>query len=355
MVALAALGISAGAALLGGLLNYQSSQKARQDTAAEREKIQALIDTLQTPGFSDADFTPEMYKVAAKYVPKEAKLIAEKDPTLVKGDSAEAKQGLAAQKAALSALMAKGQNGQTLETEMLMNQARQQASAENRINEASLRESLARQGAAPGSGQDIQMRMAANAQNAQATAQATQNAALELERQRLAALMQGAQLGGGIRQTEIGMETGNANTINDFNSRVANRANQVEQINVGNANDANKYNVGTEQRIADANVGLQNKAQEDRRNNKWQEYDAAANKVSLRAGQGANRISDIRSNQQDDAGMVSAVAGGVGTIANAASNAYTANEQAKTDAGLRQQKLDMDREYLNMLRNRNNV
>jgi hypothetical protein len=337
---LAGAGIGAVASLAGAYINYLDSEEARKLTAKERAKIENQIQMLQAPNFSPADFTPDMYKVAAKYIPKQAKLIEEVAPTLVKADSADAKSGRAAEKAALSALMQKGQSGKTMETEMLLNQATQAANAQNRMNEASLRESLARQGVSPGSGQELNMRMSENASSASNAAQASQNTALELERQRLQALMQGAQLGGNIRQADVGVETTNADFINQFNNRVANRANQNEQFNVGNINDAEKFNVGNTQRVADANVGLTNQAKADVRNNEWNKYNADVNKTSLLAGQGANKINDIRSDAAAKAGMVSAATGAVSDVANAAGNAYAANEQNAEDRAYRRSMLD---------------
>lgn len=344
------LGAIAAAATVGGaIVNYLSSKDADKLKAAERSKLENALANLQKPDFKPEDFTPDLYKVVSKYVPKEAKLIQEVNPTVVKGDSADAKMGRDAEKAALSALINKGQQGKTLETEMMLNQATQAANAQNRMNEASLRESLARQGAAPGSGTDLAMRMAENAQSANAMAGASQNTAMELERQRLAALMQGAQLGGNIRQADVNMETTNADIINQFNNRVANRANQVEQYNVGTSNDAQKYNVGNEQAVANANVGASNQAKADQRANAWKSADFEANKLGIQTGQSNQRVADNTATQQANAGIVSAGAGAIAQGAQAYGDYSAAQNQAATDSKYRSDLLALERAKLDAL------
>jgi hypothetical protein len=212
-------------------------------------------------------FTPEVYKVVEKYVPKLAPVIREANPTLVK-ETAEGKEGRQAQLDALRRLKSVAAGGVDPLFSGAMAEAAQRSQTEAQSRSQSLLQDFARRGQM-GSGMQLAAQLSGQEQAMSDQASASRAAAMESYRNRLQALRDSAGLGGQISDSDWSRQSQNAGIINAFNQRLSQNAQNQANLNTGIMNDGSKFNINLAQDVADKNVdttnefGWKNKIRDD--------------------------------------------------------------------------------------------
>lgn len=274
----AALGVGI-VALLGGLAQYFNTQKQQGASKERLKQLEQEFNTIKPPGYDVSihdlpddikkkipepqydfsKFTPEQYKVVAKYSPQLAPYIQEANPQLVKY-SETGEKGIAAQKDVLRQLQDQANNqGITPGLQAKMNLANMRGQAEAQSREQSLLQDFQRRGQL-GSGMQFAAELQGGSNAMNNAYQASQNAAIEAERERLSALAQSGALGGQMANQDMSMQERNAAIMNAFNQRTAAAQQQYQNQAANTLNEGQRYNLGQAQEAADRNVGEANAA-----------------------------------------------------------------------------------------------
>ena len=299
----------AGIAAASALAQWLSSEQARKASDKERKKIAEMVDRLQSPTFTQSDFTPEEYKLLDRYVPEVAQNVVEQAPRTVQ-ESAGMQQGRGAQLEALNQLRATAMAERDPALAAMLEQASRRGAVDAQSRQSAIMQDLARRGQLGGSAAVVaQMQGAGDAM--ERSADAGRAAAIEAYRNRQAAMRDSANLGGQIYSQDFTKERANVDIINDFNRRMAERQLAYNQYAAGLRNEAQRYNMGAAQAVADKNVTGRNEARDKYQHARQTMYQNEANKVSLKSGQGQANIEAIQSAAADRNRMIQA-AGDVG-------------------------------------------
>lgn len=286
-MALGAMAVMAGASLLGGLAQYYSAEKARKASQARLNKIEEMFnkikppdydlsitdppelhqqqlalpqfsDPMQAPKFDLSKLEPEDLKVIGKFNPELPALVMEAEPELI--EKTKGMQiGREAQLKALKRLQQVGEGEFDPEYQQQVQEAARAAQGEAQSRQASIMQDFARRGIA-GSGMNLAAQMGATASSMDRAAQANQAAAAQAYRNRLNALMSGAQLGSQIRGEDIDLQARNTAAINAFNQRVSRQRQAYEDQRAQAMNQAQMYNLGVGQSVEQQNVAARNQA-----------------------------------------------------------------------------------------------
>lgn len=281
------IGLMAGTSLLGGLAQNYNAQKARGVSASQLDRIEEIFnrikppeydlsitdppelhaqmlatpkfsDPIQAPKFDLSKLEPEDLQVVGKMNPELPALIMEAEPRLIKKTEGM-KRGREAQLKALQRLQRIGEGEFDPEYQEMVQQAARSAQGEAQSRQASIMQDFARRGIG-GAGLNLAAQLGGAASAMDRTAQANQAAATQAYKNRLNALMSGAQLGSQIGQEDVGLQARNAAIINDFNQRVSRNRQAYESARAATLNTAQQYNLGVGQSVAERNVAARNQA-----------------------------------------------------------------------------------------------
>lgn len=305
-----------GTAVAGAGAQWLNSQEAQKASAAERKKMQALINKLEEPSFDTSKLTPEDYQVVNQFIPEVAADFEEIAPTTIKGKSEAATAGLGAQLSALEKLRNLSDSGDDTQSRLLRSQALRDAAIQSQGEQEAIRQRMARMGQT-GSTNDLITSLLAQQGQSQNAALTSQNAAMDAYNRKLEAMRGAADLGGNIRGTELTMEGNNADIINAYNQRFANARNDYNQYASGLRNDAQLRNLNNAQDISNKNVAQRNDYMQYNQKNAndlaQQAYANSASKLGMNVNQGQGRISDVNQSAQGRAGAISGLQQGVNT------------------------------------------
>jgi len=313
-----ALLAGAGVQLASGISQWFSSRAAQQASDEELQRMQELLEKVQSPDFDINTITPEEFKVVASYTPELVPIIEEKAPQMVKAYSAGAVKGRDAQRSVLDRLMSQSESGTDPMYQLAQNMAARNAAGTAASNRASLTDQFARRGAM-NSGLQFAGNMAAvgDAQTAQALS-GQQSAADQFARQQ-AAMGQAADLGGQMYSQDVDLEKINAGIINSFNQRAAENAMRANEYNAGQRWNAQLANQNLSQNVADKNVTARNVATYDNRDYgnqmKQQQYDNEMNKIGVQSGQSQAAQQSAYNNAALRNQGISAIGQGIGGAA----------------------------------------
>jgi len=297
-----------GIAAAGALANYISSEKGRRMQTDERNRLEALIDKLQSPNFDTSMIEPPDLRILETYTPEIAPMVYENAPELVTADSQRAIQGKSAQDAALAQFQSMGRGEDPL-SDMMIVKALNDAIENSGAQQDAILKNMARQGISPGSSAYGQLQFQTAGQSQKNMFDSALQAAIAGQQRRQQAIGQSAQLGGNILGFETDLEKLNDSTINDLNRRntearrgfLTNRANTL--------NSAQKFNQGERQRIYETTAmntyGAQQRAQDLRNKQVAANYDTETNKLSFKTGH--SRFGDIAGATQDRSNMIQGV------------------------------------------------
>jgi len=238
---------------------YDLSISAPPKLHEERLQSPKFSGKLDHTNYEMSKLKPEEYKVIGKYSPEIPKFIKEEAPKLIE-QSEGMKKGREAQMNALRRLTEVGSGEFDPQYQEMVSKASRAAQNEAQSRGASLIQDFARRGQG-GSGISLAAQIGSNAKSMDSIAEANQSAASESYRNRLNALVSGAELGGRISGEDIELQQRNNDLINSFNQRMASGRQRWENDQAGALNEAQRYNLGVGQRISDTNVGNRNEAE----------------------------------------------------------------------------------------------
>lgn len=273
--------VVAGVAMaVSALMQYYNSEKARGATKEQLAKIEAMFNKIKPPNFDIAvyddpklasqipaaayDFskiTPEEYKLVQNISPESAPYVAERAPQVAQVSQA-AQQGRTAQLEALQRYksIAAGENDPQFQ--QLIMQASRKARGDAGSQRASILDSFARRGIS-GGGAELASLQNSGVDDMQREAVSGEAAASDAYRNRLEALSKGAQLGGQVRESEMGEAKDAASVVNDYNQRTAKRYQDWQNARADSIYQARVAQETAKQRISDANVANKNKYASD--------------------------------------------------------------------------------------------
>lgn len=253
------IGASAGAGVVGGVLNYQEAQKARKERGAMLDRLDAIANAIKNPKFDTKFIRPEDYAAAKIYKPELAAYIEEKAPQLVKAESEGAVQGRSAQMDALNRLRSLSMTGEDTQSQLLREKALNAVAQQNAAQQGAIRDRFAQQGRGGSANEYVAALLAQQGAN-QNAAQTGQQSAMDAYNTRLQAVRDSANLGGNIRQQDVDLESKNAQTLNDWNRRMASSYQDNLNSRAASMNQGNLFNIENRQKIGQANVAQRNAA-----------------------------------------------------------------------------------------------
>jgi hypothetical protein len=244
----------AAVSVIGGIMGQRAQAKSDAEKKKLLEQAKAEYDNIQDPEAKAVAY--EELKSAGMMVPELEKEIQIPDTAMIGIQSDPLLKQ--AQMDALSQLQNLGKSGGLDEADKAnLERARQNFASESASQQAGVAESMARRGMSSGGLELAQRQMAAqNAANQMGNTEAQIQG--EARRRALDAIMQGGQLGGQMRNQEMGEKERQAAAIDRINEFRATNAIGAEQRRVSAANAAQAANLANAQRIADANVGFKN-------------------------------------------------------------------------------------------------
>ena len=331
----AAIGASAGATLGSALGDWLISDDANNATAAERKRIQDIVENLKDPTYDISKITPQDYKVVGKFVPQAIPTIEEANPKII-SQTKDMQEGRSAQMDAIRYMRGIAASGQDPIAEMDRLKGARQSAMEANTQNQNIAAGMQRRGIGDSAMQmGLQGQQAGNA--AYNTAMSGEQAARDALSRRMGASQEAAGIGAQVQSQDQSLEAQNANIINGFNQRMSERRQQLANINTGNINQANANDLANQQSIANMNTQQTNQAainQQAKENAaKQQEYQNAISKIGLQSGQSQGAIKDIQNAAEGNQAIVTGVGQGISTLAN---TVYSANTKPKKS----QQQLD---------------
>lgn len=271
-----------GAPILGGLLGAGlSSGDRRRAIEAQKAALQQFLD-LKIPDPAEQQLVLQEYEQTGRLDPRleEALTLGESEFENIRLDP-RLKESRMRALGELENLGLSG--GMTLTDRANIEQALNESLARGRGQQESIMQRAAQQGVS-GSGLSLAaQRDAAQAAQAQASAQQLQTLGSARDRA-LQAIIGGGELAGQMQQFEYGMGADRAkaaDAISAFNLR--NRQ-DVNRRNVASQNAAQQYNLGLQQRLAEQNVGLRNQQQQHNKALLQQRYQNELAKAQGAAG-----------------------------------------------------------------------
>lgn len=260
--------IAAGAALIGVVGQAFVNAKTSKASSSELNRLRRLQEQIEQPNFDVSEITPEDLEVVYNYEPEAIQIIEEAAPQLIE-KSQLAQQGTDAQLSALERFGQLAETGEDAQTLAERGAARREA--EEGFSRASeVRDAQSqRRGLGLGSGAQMALSQADQSSLAQQQQVANEQAAADAALRRMQASQMQAGLGGALTNQEINLAGQNANFINSYNARAADRAQGVESQNVGARNQASQQQALLTNQAQQENTRQRNQAaqaQQDRQN-----------------------------------------------------------------------------------------
>jgi len=268
---IAAAAITAASAIAQG---YQAEQ-ARGANAKRLKELRALFESIVPPeydisinsppeylkqqlGSANLDFsrlTPEQFKVVGQYSPEAAQYVAEQNPTLLKGSSAQ-KEGRQAQIDALRQMQSVAK-GESPELSIALQRARDSSQASAQSRQQSIIDDAQRRGMG-GSGLSLAAQLQGAGDAMSTGAGLSQQAAIEAYRNKLNAMQQTGVMGRQLASDELGMEQANTDIINSFNQRTSRQYQDYLSQRAQMQNQAQLTNLNMQQDVSNRNTALNN-------------------------------------------------------------------------------------------------
>jgi len=326
-------------AAAAAIASWLSSEQGRKASAAERAKMQTMLNNIKDPNFDTKDIDFPTFQVLQRYVPQVSDYVQEVDPSFVEL-SAQAQEGRGAQQEALRRLMEAGSAEGDIRSNIAVNQANREAAISNQGMQGQILEGMRRRGTG-GSGLELAAQLQAQQSAGDRGAVNAQNAASEGYKNRLNALMQSGELGGRLKNEELSQAEKNANIINSFNQRNAANRNDYNRYSDDASNTAQRFNIGEGQRVYEKNLGGRYDAakynQAAQNQTAQQVFQNQMSKITGQQAQSAMNQQGISQNTQDRQNQIQG-AGNMGS-------AYQQNQQDERRYQNEQTQRTADRQF----------
>lgn len=282
------------------LIQYINSEEGRRLQKEERQRLETLIDKLQSPRFDTAMLSPPELRVLETYTPEVAEMVYEASPELTLGDSDRAQDGKAAEDSALNRFQ-EIVSGRDPNADVAVIKALNDAIEASGRNRDTVLRDMARQGINPSSSEYAQLQFGAANNSQKNMFDTSLNAALAGQARRDRALGDSANLGGKIAGYETDLERLNDSTVNQLNQRNTQARRQYLTNRANVFNQAQQKNIDQRQNIYETNANSLFEAQKRRQDasNKQTEanYRTETDKIQFKTGN--SRMGDIASASQD--------------------------------------------------------
>jgi hypothetical protein len=260
-----------GPQVVSGGLQWWESKQAREYAEEKERELQAALNKIGIPEARPEYFTPEVYAWLENYNPEVAAYVRERDPNMVKMQSAEAQRAKNAEQQVLQSMLDRSREGTDVMAEIQRARGMREAAGTMASQSATLQQQLQRQGQQGGLaayGAALQQQQGAGQQ----AALAGEQAALSGLQERGRALTEAGGLSGRQLNRELDIERGNVNAINAFNQRLA--QSQQDQANLAAEirNQGNMFNIRGRQTTADKNVASKASARDRQMDFDQQQY-----------------------------------------------------------------------------------
>ena len=324
--ATAALVTSVAAPVIGGIIGSMNSASDRE--AAQRASAAAFaeIEKIGAPPDQSKAIILKHFKQAGLYTPQLEQQI---DVGISKASQIQENPALKdTQMQALNLIKERAAGGLNAQDRANLNNIRNQAAIDQQGKLESIRQNMAARGLS-GSGAELAQQLGAAQSAGSEEAAGSDRMAAQAQQAALQAAMQSGQLGGQIRSQDFDVEKAKADAADRFKMFDVQNSVARQQRNVGSGNQGQLYNLGEEQRLSDANTGMDNSEKMRQNAAQRQYWQDQANLASMKANARTGQANQLQGQANSTAQQWAGIGGGVGGVAGSLLN-YMGN-QKKTD------------------------
>lgn len=312
--------LAVGGAVAGGLAGMMAGNQDRAAAEANAAKAREIIGAVQVPELKQ--WLLQQYSSAGQFTPEMMNALS-LDPSAQGAISTNPleRQKLVSQ---IDRLISQSKSGNTPEDQAAYDLATRNSLGANNSMQQSIVQNMQQRGAG-GSGVELAARLSGEQQNADALQKAHLEEASKQNALRLTALTASAGQLSNLRGADYQQALNLANANDRTRDMKYQDAQGVRNANNETVNGAQKFNLANRQRIADANVDVNNKQQQYNTSTLPQaQYNMDMNKAQAQAGSYNNAATQQYQQAGQTAGMWSGIGQGVGTILAANSKPATA-------------------------------
>lgn len=310
--------------VLGGIIGNVAAKKDREAAQAALARGFQELDALGLPPDLSKRIVYEKFMQQGLLTPEleEDIELGASQVSLIQED-----QGLKdIEMQALNEIMQRGKVGLSAEDRLALNQIRQETQRDAEAKRQQIISDFAARGQGGSGAELIAALSAGQAATEQASMESDRVAAMAAQNA-LNAISQGGQLAGSIQQGQFGRDLARAEGADQFSMADFNAANARQRANIDRQNVAQQYNLGEQQRIADANIQMENAERLRMEQAKRDFYNDRLQKASAYTGAGANVAQGYQSEAQRKAGMWSGIGSALGQGAMGYANMQNTNQQ----------------------------
>ncbi len=309
---------SAAAPVIGGLMGNMAAGK---DKAAQRQAMQQALAELNKlgapPDVSKALILQEFQRQGI-YTPELEQDLNASIPASEVGKLTEDTSLRDAQKSALASLQSRAKVGLSAEDRAALNQVRSETQRDANANRQALLQKFAAMGQG-GGGQSFAAQLQANQAAADQASSGSDTLMAQAQQRALQALTNSGNMASDIRGQDFGVNQARASALDERNRFLAENSIGRQQRNVGALNNAQQANLSEQQRVADANVAMQN-AEKARQAEAQRQYfqdkqNLASAKGNVLTGQANNYAQQAQNTAQSYANMGTAAGTALGAFA----------------------------------------
>lgn len=301
-----------GSALVGGIMGANSASKGRKQAAAAAAAAYAELQKIGLPPDLSREIILKQFQSEGILTPE-----LEQDINIQASQLGQIKEDPALRGAQMEALNTLGQvsrSGLRAEDRAAFNELRARTQQDSEAKRQQILQQMQSQGmGSSGANLMAQLQSAQSADDQQSAG--ADRLAAEASRRALDAVSQRAQLAGGVRTQDFGVNEARARALDDRNQFLYANSASRQSANVAAQNQAAAANLQNKQRIADINTGQTNtesQRQNDAKRDYWQDnLSLAQSKAAALNNQGqiAQQAGQAKANMYS--GLASAVGQGI--------------------------------------------
>lgn len=308
---------SVAAPVIGGLMGNMAASKDKAAQKAAMQRAIAELNKLGSPPDVSKALVLQEFQRAGIYTPELEQDLSDSFAESQMGKLTEDTGLREAQKSALASLQDRAKVGLSAEDRASLNQVRAEVQRDANANRQALLQKFAAMGQG-GGGQSFAAQLQASQAAADQGSAASDTLMAQAQQRALQALTESSNLAGNIRSQDFGVSSAKASALDERNRFLAENSIGRQQRNVAGLNQAQQLNLSEQQRIADANVAMQN-AEKARQADAARQYfqdkqSLAQAKANAQVGQATQLGQQAANTAASYTGMGSAVGTGLGAF-----------------------------------------
>lgn len=240
----------------GVIANIQSKKDKASQKAAMKDAM-AQFDKAGTPPDLSKALLLKEFERAGIYTPE---LEQDLNDTVAESEVGKIQEDTSlrdAQKSALVSMQKRGKVGLSAEDRAALNQVRSEVQRDSEAKRQQILQSMQAKGMG-GSGASLAAQLQSAQGAADQAASGSDTLMAQAQQRALQALGQSADMAGNIRGQDFGVAQAKGTAIDERNRFLAQNSIDRQRSNVGTLNQAQQLNLSEQQRIADANIAMQN-------------------------------------------------------------------------------------------------